>query len=327
MPTQTNPFDIDTPDTQRLGVLASAAPTMQAAQSPTAPRVTAPAPVQTRTGTAESVTARQAQVDPATQTVQGQLAGILSSGSPLLVQAQTRAKQQAQKRGLLNSSMAVGAGESALYDAALPIAQQDAGTYSEFGLSNVEREQQAALANQAERNTMTRTNIGEQNTSARLASEQQLQAGTSNAQLQQQTNLENARLRQQAAQGNQEAQTKLMLQQMDADTRVELVNIEANYKTLMQASQSASDLYQQTLKNISDITMNKDLNAAAKNSAIQAQKDFLRNGMNLIGSMNNLGIGELLNFGGSTGAPEPIMADTPTTREPRFGDSDYSGGV
>jgi hypothetical protein len=39
-------------------------------------------------------------------------------------------------RGLLNSSLAVGAGQSALYDAALPIAQQDAQTFTQAGLSN-----------------------------------------------------------------------------------------------------------------------------------------------------------------------------------------------
>jgi hypothetical protein len=63
------------------------------------------------------------------ETVSGQLQGILSSGSPLLQQAQTRATQAMGKRGLINSSMAVGAGESALYDAALPIAGADANTY------------------------------------------------------------------------------------------------------------------------------------------------------------------------------------------------------
>jgi len=58
--------------------------------------------------------------------VQGQLTNILDAGSPLQDRAATRAAQMMNSRGLLNSSMAVTAGQSALYDAALPIAQQDA---------------------------------------------------------------------------------------------------------------------------------------------------------------------------------------------------------
>jgi hypothetical protein len=61
-------------------------------------------------------------------TVQGQIGGIIDKNSPLMQRAATRADQSSNRRGLLNSSMAVQAGESALYDAALPIAQQDAAT-------------------------------------------------------------------------------------------------------------------------------------------------------------------------------------------------------
>ena len=62
----------------------------------------------------------------ASDTVQGQLNGILSSNSPLMKRAETFGKQQANRRGLLNSSMAAGASQGAMIEAALPIAQQDA---------------------------------------------------------------------------------------------------------------------------------------------------------------------------------------------------------
>jgi hypothetical protein len=63
------------------------------------------------------------------QTVADQLAKALATDSPLMQQARTRALQAANARGLSNSSMAISAGESAMYDAALPIAQADAATY------------------------------------------------------------------------------------------------------------------------------------------------------------------------------------------------------
>ncbi len=50
---------------------------------------------------------------------------LTSKNSPLQQQARTRANQTANSKGLLNSSMAVQAGELAALGAALPIAQQD----------------------------------------------------------------------------------------------------------------------------------------------------------------------------------------------------------
>jgi len=86
------------------------------------------------------------QVQP-NQTVQSQLQDIIANDSPLMQQARARALQTANQRGLLNSSMAVTAGDSALYDAAMPIAQQDASTYAD-----------AAKFNTGEQNTFARDN-------------------------------------------------------------------------------------------------------------------------------------------------------------------------
>lgn len=60
------------------------------------------------------------------QTVQGQLSGILNSGSPLMQQAKTTGLQTANARGLLNSSLAAGAAENAMIGSATPIATSDA---------------------------------------------------------------------------------------------------------------------------------------------------------------------------------------------------------
>jgi hypothetical protein len=75
-------------------------------------------------------------------TVQSQLRTILEEGSPLMDLAESRSKAQAQSMGLLSSSMAVGAGQQALYDSAMPIATQDASTYAQFGLAQQAAEYQ-----------------------------------------------------------------------------------------------------------------------------------------------------------------------------------------
>ena len=81
-------------------------------------------------------------VDPLTsqvtsdQTVSGQLDSLLSQDSPLMQRAKYQGIATANSRGLLNSSLAAGAAQAAMIDAALPIAQQDAQTYYEQSRAN-----------------------------------------------------------------------------------------------------------------------------------------------------------------------------------------------
>jgi len=75
----------------------------------------------TATGTNYDVTKQQ--------TVQGQLEGVIAADSPLMQQARAQSLAQMNRRGLINSSMAVGAGQEAVIKQALPIAQADATTY------------------------------------------------------------------------------------------------------------------------------------------------------------------------------------------------------
>ena len=73
--------------------------------------------------------------EPEDASVSKQLTKVLSTGSPLLTRARTGAAQVANRRGLLNSSMAVQAGEAAVLDVALPIASQQAGQIQQSNLA------------------------------------------------------------------------------------------------------------------------------------------------------------------------------------------------
>jgi hypothetical protein len=77
--------------------------------------------------------------------VMNQLNRITAGDSPLMKQAQTEGLQQANRRGLLNSSMAVGAAQDSAYRAALPVASQNA--------------QQAAAENMLMREIGSRENL------------------------------------------------------------------------------------------------------------------------------------------------------------------------
>lgn len=71
------------------------------------------------------------------ETVQGRMDGLLKDpNSTMNVQAQTFGNQQANKRGLLNSSIAVSAAQDSAYKNAMPIATQDAATFYDAKKTN-----------------------------------------------------------------------------------------------------------------------------------------------------------------------------------------------
>lgn len=70
------------------------------------------------------------------QTVAGQFNNLTDGSNPLMQKARTQALEQMNARGLVNSSMALTAGDEAAYNAALNIAKQDAGTYADAGKTN-----------------------------------------------------------------------------------------------------------------------------------------------------------------------------------------------
>lgn len=193
-------------------------------------------------------------VDP-NETVQGQFTGLMAQDNPIVQMARTGAKQQMNAKGLLNSSMAIGAADAAGYQAMLPIAQNDAQIY---GQAN-------------------RDNQGYLNESLKYGASAQNEASKTNT----------------------AAWVDIAGKNLDAATKTGLADIEAEYKTTMQSSASASELYKQAVKNMSDIMANPDLNVAAKNNAINNQIFLLRSGMQISGAIGNLNLGGLLDFSGT----------------------------
>lgn len=237
----------------------------------------------------KDMTATTRTVDPATGTVSGQLDAILRKGSPLLDRAKAGATQTANSRGLINSTMAAQAGEAAMIDAAMPIAQSDAGFYNQVAGQN--QQFQNAASSQ---NAQLGTQVNLDNAKA--------------AQLASMTNAENM-LKAQGAEA--ENYTKAVLKQLDVNSARNLANIEANYKTLMQADQSVAEIYKQSQDSISAILRDTNLDATAKKTAINNQINMLQNGMEIMGAMNNLtfevngqtvGLADILDFSALPGA-------------------------
>ena len=76
------------------------------------------------------------EVDAKTETVENRLTDLTASGSKYIEQARGDAQRSANTRGLINSSMAGASGVEAAIRSALPIAQQDATTFTDTRRAN-----------------------------------------------------------------------------------------------------------------------------------------------------------------------------------------------
>jgi hypothetical protein len=230
--------------------------------------------------TSETAPATAATATAATRAVDGNelmskgVENLINKDSGLMQQAAGAANRTANSRGLLNSSMAVQAGQAAVMDKAMPIAQYDAGVTTNVLNNN--------LANEQQTNTFNAGNLQDVN---KFNASNTQQNNQFNADKQNNNNIVNA-----------SETNKLVAQMVDSETKKQLMDIEAGYKTLMQSEASASSLYQQSVKNISEIMMNPDLDAAAKTAAVNNQNSLLQSGMKIIGKMSNLNLDDLLTF-------------------------------
>jgi hypothetical protein len=241
-------------------------------------------------------------VEPEKQTVQGQTAGLIAGESPLMQLAQTQAKREMNQRGLLNSSMAVGAGQEAVIKQALPIATQDATLYANQAKYNADIANQQAQFKASAENQVALSNAAAKNAAANFEAAAK---NTSSAQYAKDLNTSVSQMMDIAFKtgtANADNATKLAVQQLDADTRKYLIDTEATYKNSMQASASTNELYQQVTKNIADILANPDLDTKAKQAAVDVQKGYLNSGLQVLSATSGVkGLNELIDFTEGTG--------------------------
>lgn len=226
-------------------------------QSPAVPAV---APVAQGVGSASPTGEAYAPtrtVDFGNETVQGQIKGLISEKSPFIQQAETGAKQEANARGLINSTMAVTAGQDAAYRAALPIANADAQTYKSAG----------------------DLNFGAQSTARLAEHDASLKARLMNQQARENLNVETA------------------LQTLKGDQAKDLQKLDADYKVAMQTSDSAARLFQQASSDLTKILADPNIPAENKQSQVDQQIQILRSGLAIIGGIGNMNLNDLLVFG------------------------------
>jgi len=212
---------------------------------------------------APSYAATTRSINPATDTVQGQITGLLDKNNPYMKRARARGQSFANSRGLLNSTMAGQAGEAAAIDAALPIASQDADSYLRQGMTNQQYQNQASRDN---------ANF-------------ELSTGQFNAEYGQRMDLATmddlrAREMQQA-----DIDSREQIAQWDREVRENIAAIEMDAQTRAQFLESTNELMQQYQIQFQEIATNKDLSSDARNAAWRSLREMYDEQIKLSGDM------------------------------------------
>lgn len=269
-------------------------PTPAAAVTPTTTTVTQQvpdpvAPAYTQTAT---VAATPWVVDK-NMTAAGQFKDLSAENSPLMQQARTKALEQMNGRGIVNSSMALTAGDQAAYNAILPLAQQDATTYANAGQFNAGQTNQFGLQNNAQAYTQSNMAQGQGYTQANMALANkyglnnmavnqgytQANMGLANGYTQANMGLANGYNVTNAATQQGYTQANMKTQ---AEIQKEFAGATALYSNLANQTATATGIQQWGLNSIQGIE-SSDLSADAKNAAIARITSYLNDSWKIQG--------------------------------------------
>lgn len=191
------------------------------------------------------------------QTVQGQLEGVIAADSPLMQQARAQSLAQMNRRGLINSSMAVGAGQEAVIKQALPIAQADATMYGS-----------AAKTNADTANAMAQFNANVKNKAAEFGANAQNVIAASNTAAKNEAAKFGATATNVAAAANQAAINEAAKFGASAENAASLANA---------AAQNEAAKFEATSQNISASDFAKNVNANVATMMDQSMKIAVAN--------------------------------------------------
>lgn len=270
-----------------------------------------------------------AQMDPNSMTVEGRLQGLLTQGNPLLDLAMTKAMQSAASRGLLNSSIAAEAGQAAVIQNAMPIAQQDAATYFQNLSQNTGYANQMGQLNAQNQNRLDVTQLQGNIDLQKIGAQGQQSLAQISAQGQNTLADTAARTAGQLQIDAQRATSDAQIAALKGsiDTNLAITNNDAS--ALRQAAQGNTAAYQAYVQQVTAIETNPNLDAAAKTAAKNNLGDgfvaYLRLNGALAGDINLQSvIDQLIPTSSGQLQPAPAPAPAPAPSSPPSGGS--SGG-
>lgn len=239
------------------------------------------------------------------KSTEGRVAGIVDANSPLMQRARVQGTQMAAQRGLVNTTLAGEAEQNAVLDKAVPIAQTDAGLYSQNSLANLAAKNQAAVVNANNGVQAGTTALGLQNSNDqqdKTLAQQDRQFGVQAGQAQQQIDAQidqfaksmgmtvedlkikrdtlNAQqsqylagLENQRAIANLNSETQKAIANLSSDTQLQIAKLEQANKDDIQGSVNIGNAWSQTMSSIANIQNNPNLEESAKRTLIQNNID------------------------------------------------------
>lgn len=249
-------------------------PAAQMLANPVAPPT--PAPIATASPGLLGTTNNATAASNTPTLLSDQVQKVTDPNSPIMQRAVAAANEESNSKGLLNSSMGVGAAQNAVLNAAVPIATGDINAMNTAGLATQQQKSQASLSNAQQANAMQ----------------------TAQAQLTSQANLQNA-----------QAKNAQIMAVLGQENQVQLAGLNNQYQSFLNTNQNASTLYNNTLAQIGNIQANPNIDAATKSAQIQQMMIYLNSGLSMMSAVSGLNLSAGLNF--NTATPPLGQIDKP----------------
>lgn len=240
------------------------------------------------------------------------LARIMSQDSPLLAQARAQAAAYANKRGLMNSSMAAGETYGRMVNAALPMAQQNSQLTTQQNIAAAQNRTQANIASAQMANRAAE--LTQQLNAAAAAQDAQAYnaAATQLAALERDAAAQQAELNYRAGEQTAAAINARNAQTIDSVTKInqqyltnlgnaDLMHIQGTYNQLIASNNAAATLNNNMLQAMGQIMDNPEMTPSQVATAIAALQKQTEAGLRMIAEINDLDFDETGGTGGGTG--------------------------
>ncbi len=211
------------------------------------------------------------------QQVDAELARILGQDSPLLAQARATAAQQANARGLQNTSMAVGMSQAEMVKAALPMAQQNAQQGFQREMANTELSQQADQLQAQMRTALEQGDQAAYNNAATQLSELEYRSSQAEADAINQRNAQTI-----------DSVTQLNKQYLTNMGAADLATIEGTYKQLIATNAAAAGIYNSMLTAMAELMSTPKITPAQVASGLASMQRSLEASMRMLSNINDM---------------------------------------
>lgn len=239
---------------------------------------------------AAQATATNVNVDPS-KTLQSMVGDLVKQDGAYMQQARGASQQAMNERGLISSSMAVGAAQDAVLGRAAEIASPDAATYANASLANANAANQASMFNAGQKNSwdIAQAELAQKNNQFNT------EFGYKTTQQQLDESYRQKQLEQQNAQFQKELDFKINELHLQNDTA-----FNTQYRMYTEA--------------IANIDRDPNLNAEAKIAAKEMQRQVLRDYVNIKGLNLDLNFSPLTSdtetkTGGGSASSGPYVSD------------------